>query len=122
MGDASACITVVDEVKTRVQELFDLKIESSLHTTPNTTHLCYRVANKARECEWLKFKPGRPGNSNATRRVDLLDDGLKKIQKSTITSFNNKVHDMYSGRLQPESVAEIDELPPPSFASNDDDD
>jgi hypothetical protein len=121
MGDAGACITIVDEVQTRVQTLLNLKTKSSLHTTPNTTHLCYRVANKAREYEWLKFKPGRTGNSTAMRRADLLNDGLKKIQKASILTFNKKVSDMYSGKLQPENVAEVDELPPPSFSLDDDD-
>jgi hypothetical protein len=120
MGDAGACITIVNKVQAQVQQLLNLKAESSLHTTPNTTHLCYRVANKARECEWLTFKPGRSGNDLATRRADLLNEGLKKLQKSTITSFNKKISGIYSGKLQPDDLTEVDTLPPPSFELDND--
>jgi hypothetical protein len=83
------------------------------HTKPDTTHLVWRVADKARDEELQVFKQNRCGNTKAVAVHDILALGEKKLKSSSLSTFNRKMIAMVECRLyDPEPSEDSDTLPP----------
>lgn len=118
MYKTSACLNEVKEIKEKFARTMDLPYQSKKHSDVDTSHLVWRVANKVREEGLQEFTPNRDGNRRAKPVKDLLEEGRKTIQSSTLKTFNKKWRSFVEGHsFQPdeEDLSELDDagtLPP----------
>lgn len=85
------------------------------HTKPDTAHLVWRVADKARDEELQVFRRNRHGNTKAVAVHDILTLGEKKLKSSSLGTFNRKIIAMVECRLydpEPSDLEDTDTLPP----------
>jgi hypothetical protein len=83
------------------------------HTKPDTSHLVWRVADKARDEELQIYRKNRCGNAKAVAVHDILALGEKKLKSSSLGTFNRKIFAMVNCRLyDPEPTEDTDTLPP----------
>jgi hypothetical protein len=97
LGDISAAIDYLNKIKKKVSSTLSSH-QSSTHTTPDTNHLVYRVADKIWDEELQVFREKRLGNSKVKAVVDILATGEAKLKSSSITTFNKKISAMVKGR------------------------
>jgi hypothetical protein len=108
LGDASAVVDYVQKVKKCVGTALGTSHRGSKHTTPDTSNLVWRVADKVKNLNLQTFRHSREGNEDAKPFVDILLEGEKKLKSASLKTFNKKVHQYLAG----ESVeAEVDVLP-----------
>jgi hypothetical protein len=109
LGDASAAINHVQDVKKRVGTTLSIAYHGSTHTSPDTSSKVWCVADKVKHMELQTFIPGREGNEQVKPCIDILSEGKAKLKSSSLKTFNRKIHRYLAGQ----SVeAEIDTLPP----------
>ena len=86
------------------------------HTTPDTSHLVWKVANNVKELKLLSFQLHRERypNSDAKSVTNLLDEGENKFRSSSLKTFNKKIQALNQGFAAED---EIDELGAAEFAS-----
>lgn len=89
--------------------------QGTTHTKADTTHLVWRVFEKAQAEAFEKFIKNRPGNSRMILVLNVLLSGEKKLKSSTLATFNKKIIAMKNGKALP-SELDTDTLPPPAFA------
>ena len=90
--------------------------EGRRHSTPNTSHLVWRVADKVKELELDKHQPGRSGNDKQKPTVNLIEAGEKKLISSSLMTFNKRLACMIAGNMaEAAAMAEADELPAVAF-------
>jgi hypothetical protein len=79
------------------------------HTTPDTSDLVWKVADKVRELELQIFKLQRQNhdNDNVKPVVDLLLAGEQKLKSASLATFNKKVHKLIDGHTVEEEIDEI---------------
>lgn len=107
IGDVSACLNEIDVLKTNVPKALNVPYSGKTHTTPDTSHLSWKVAKKVQALGLLTYKSNREGNEFGKLTPDLLLEGEKKLRSSSISTFNKR----YRSRQEGKSVAEeIDEL------------
>lgn len=83
------------------------------HTNPDTTHLVWHIADKAKDEELQVFKQNRHGNAKAVAVRDILALGEKKLKSSSLRMFNRKITAMVECRLyDPDPLEDTDTLPP----------
>jgi hypothetical protein len=115
LGDASAVINHVQDVKKRVGTALGTVYHGSTHSSPDTSHQVWRVAEKVKQVGLQTFHLGREENQHAKPCVDILAEGEAKLQSSSLKTFNKKIHQYLAGQ----SVeTEIDTLPPCALHTN----
>ncbi|KAK7002511.1 hypothetical protein R3P38DRAFT_3326620 [Favolaschia claudopus] len=71
--------------------------QSTGHTTPNTSHLVWRVQAKIAEEKLQVFEAGRARNAQKKPAVDILSTGEAKLKSSTLATFNKKTAALVAG-------------------------
>ncbi|PPR02842.1 hypothetical protein CVT24_002320 [Panaeolus cyanescens] len=115
LGNISASIHYIKKVKERVARTMSSSYQSKTHTTPNTDHLVWLVADDIRDKKLDVYHTNRQFNSKTTPIGDALAIGEQKLKSATLATFNRKVQAMVSGQLYvdaEEDQGEIDTLPP----------
>jgi hypothetical protein len=69
----------------------------STHSSPDTSHLIWHIANTVWDDEIQVFKENREGNLKVKVAVDILATGEAKLCSSSITTFNRKICAMVNG-------------------------
>ncbi|TFY51932.1 hypothetical protein EVG20_g10773 [Dentipellis fragilis] len=120
LGDVTACIVEFDKNQRQVCDALGTHYYGSSHTTPDTSKLVWRVADKARELGLLQSTPGREGNSFVKPWPDLYAVGERKLRSSSLDTFNKKHQNMMAGRYVTGLVDDdVDELPLVALALDD---
>jgi Family of unknown function (DUF6589) len=114
LGNISAAIDVLQDVKENVTISLDTSYRGSTHKAPDTSALVWRVANKVAEHGLHKFQGGREGNDVVKLTPDLLAIGQQRLKSSTLATFNKKVRSLIDGEIIED---EVDELPTVEFGS-----
>ncbi len=120
LGDISAAIDYLNKAKKQVSSAMKLSYQNKNHSNADTSHLIWRVANKAWDEELQAFKERRNRNSKVKAITNVLASGEAKLKSASLATFNCKICAMVEGRLYEE---EDDSLPHMSLnTSNADDD
>ena len=90
LGDISAAIDYLNKIKKKVSSTLS-SYQRSTHTTPDTSHLVWRVADKIRDEDLQVFREKRLGNSKVKAVVDILATGEAKLKFSSLATFNKKI-------------------------------
>lgn len=122
LGDISAAVDYLQKIKKQVGIGLG-RYGGTTHTTPDTSDLVWKVANKVKELELQIFKLQRQGHDNDTVKpvVDILAAGEQKLKSASLATFNKKVHTLINGHSVEE---EVDEIPGVDYGDpidNDDD-
>ena len=99
LGDISAAIDYLNKIKKKVPSALSSSYQRHSHTTPDTSHLVWRVADKLRDEELQVFREKRVGNSKVKAVVDILATGEAKLKSSSLASFNKKISAMVKGHV-----------------------
>ncbi|KAI0315754.1 hypothetical protein OF83DRAFT_1173526 [Amylostereum chailletii] len=95
IGNASACIDIIEHMKTEAGAMLGSEYAGTTHTTPEAVKdMSWRVAMKAREEGWLDFTPGRVGNQVVSAQTNILSEAAMK-----------------EGRTVDDAMFEVEELP-----------
>ena len=97
LGNISAAIDYLNKIKKKVSSALSSSYQRSTHTTPDTSHLVWRVADKIRDEELQAFRQKRFGNSKVKAVVDILATGEAKLKSSSLATFNKKISAMVKG-------------------------
>ena len=97
LGDISAAIDYLNKIKKKVSSALSSSYQRSTHTTPDTSHLVWRVADKIRDEELQVYRERRTGNSKVKEVVDILATGEAKLKSSSLATFNKKISTMVKG-------------------------
>ncbi|KAJ7016532.1 hypothetical protein C8F04DRAFT_1342897 [Mycena alexandri] len=88
LADISAAIDVIDSVKKSIAMSLDASYSGTGHTTPDTSNLVRRIANKARELKLNSFDSTRASNSTVKASVDILSAGEAVLKSASLATFN----------------------------------
>ena len=102
LGDISAAIDYLNKIKKKMSSALSSSYQRSTHTTPDTSHLVWRVADKIRDEELQVFSEKRLGNSKVKSVVDILATGEAKLKSSSLGTFNKKIFAMVKGHAYEE--------------------
>lgn len=120
LGNISASIDYLQKAKKIVAQEMSTAYQNTTHTTSDTSHLVWRIANRARDCGLQLFTRKRDGNHCGKFVTDVLVVGEAKLKSSSLATFNKKVKAMVDGRRfdinvdQDDGVElqdDVDELP-----------
>ncbi|KAJ7915105.1 hypothetical protein B0H13DRAFT_1610806, partial [Mycena leptocephala] len=108
LGNISAAIIHLQRVKKKVAAALGTKYQNTGHTTPDTSELVWRVANKVASEDLQQFEDGRANNDKCKLTVNIMLTGEEKLKSSTLATFNKKILAMIDGH---EFEDEEDECP-----------
>lgn len=92
--------------------------QSTTHTKADTSHLVWRVAEKAQAESFERFIKQRPGNSTMVANCDTLALGERKLKSSSVATFNKKITAMKNGHLYSGPMElDVDTLPKPAYGT-----
>jgi hypothetical protein len=114
LGDTSAAIDYLNKIKKKVASTLSASYQGLTHTTPDTSHLVWRVADNSQDNKIQVFKENRSGNLNVKGVVDILTTEAAKLKSSSLGTFNRKVLAMIN-RHSYEDEDEGDLIPPIQF-------
>ncbi|KAJ7206287.1 hypothetical protein GGX14DRAFT_367375 [Mycena pura] len=114
LGNISAAIAHIQAVKKKIAAVLDGAYKSTGHTTPDTSHLVWRVQQKIADEGLHEFEQGRSNNEIKKLTANILERGEAKLKSSTLATFNKKTMAMIAGHAFEE---EEDECPAMSFAT-----
>lgn len=83
--------------------------QSTTHTSPDTSNLVWRVADKVRDEELQSFK-SRVGNATVKPVTNIFTVGVAKLKSSALATFNKKVLASAEGKVY-NGEDELDLLP-----------
>ncbi|KAG6808025.1 hypothetical protein H0H92_005659, partial [Tricholoma furcatifolium] len=113
LGNLSACIVQLQEIKTRVTRSLHTDYHGSTHAERDTSELVWRVADKAAELQLQVTVPDRNSSKPAKLVPDLRATGREKFASSSLATFNKRLDGLKNGY----SVeGEADAMLPVSFA------
>ncbi len=96
-GDISTAIDYLNKIKKKVTSVLSSTYQGSTHSSPDTSHLVWHIANTVWNDEFQVFKENREGNSKVKVAVDILATGEAKLCSSSIATFNQKICAMVNG-------------------------
>ncbi|KAJ7210897.1 hypothetical protein GGX14DRAFT_534724 [Mycena pura] len=114
LGNVSASIVYLQRVKKKVAAALETAYRSTSHTTPNTSALVWRVANKVTSEGLQQFEDGRVNNASCKLTVDAMLTGEAKLKSSTLATFNKNMLLMIKGHAFEE---EDDECPTMAYGT-----
>ncbi|KAJ8522779.1 hypothetical protein ONZ45_g630 [Pleurotus djamor] len=117
LGDISAGISVLQHLKKEVNLALSVAYHGSSHSTPDTSQLVWKIANKARELNLQKSLLSRSRGNAAKCVTDILAAGEEKLRSSKLATFNRKIMAMVQCQVGDEEQEEdaSNELPPVAF-------
>lgn len=122
LGDISSTVLQLQHVKKQVTSALGGVYEGKTHTTPDTSLLVWRVANKVHELGLDNYQSGRNGNEQQKVVPDLIESGERKLVSSSLATFNKKLVCMMEGNLdEAAALTEDDELPAVAMSLDTDD-
>jgi hypothetical protein len=71
--------------------------QGTRHSTPSMSHLAWKVANNVRDDGLLNSELKRNGNKSAMLVDNLPRSGAKKLQSSTLCTFNKRTQGFIRG-------------------------
>lgn len=83
---------------------------STGHTTPDTSHLVWRVADKVCNKCLQVFQAKRQGNATSKKVIDTLALGEAKLKSSSLATFNKRFCEMRDGRTFADKIDILPEL------------
>ncbi|KAF8225632.1 hypothetical protein L208DRAFT_1268472, partial [Tricholoma matsutake] len=110
LANISTSIDILDEVQRNVAMSLEASYSGTTHTTPNTSVIVWKVADKARELKINTFISDREGNNSVKSTVDTLATGERLIKSSTLATFNKKWRNLASGIVL-EDLDDVDDIP-----------
>lgn len=117
LGNISAAIDYLKKVKKKVTTTMNSTYQSTTHTKPDTTHLIWRITEKAQAEVFEKFIKNQAGNLRIITNSNVVRSGEKKLKSSSITSFNKKIMAMKSGQSFYALELKMDTLPKPAYGT-----
>ncbi|KAJ7864090.1 hypothetical protein B0H14DRAFT_3605349 [Mycena olivaceomarginata] len=114
LGNISAAIVHLQRVKKKVAAALDAAYQNTGHTTPDTSHLVWRVQRKIAEEQLQQLQPGRSVTPGRKLTKNILVIGEAKLRSSTLGTFNKKIMAMIEGHLFEDDE---DEVPIMSFST-----
>ena len=112
LGDISGAVLHLQAVKKQLTKALGASYDGKTHSTPDTSMLVWKVANKVRELVLSKYQPGRKGNDKQRSVTNLINVGERKLLSSSLETFNKKLACMKAGNV--DEIAEMieeDEIP-----------
>ncbi|KAJ7435584.1 hypothetical protein B0H11DRAFT_1755875, partial [Mycena galericulata] len=97
LGNISAAIVHLQRVKKKVAEALDAAYRNTGHTTPDTSEMMWRVANKVKSEGLQVFEAGRVHNDRRKPTADILSTGETRLKSSSLGTFNKKILAMIAG-------------------------
>ncbi|KAJ7814578.1 hypothetical protein B0H13DRAFT_1664696 [Mycena leptocephala] len=97
LGNISAAIVHIHGVKKTVAAALNTSYQSTGHTTPDTSHLIWRVQGKVANEGLHQFNAKRTNNSRRKLVADILKTGEAKLKSSTLATFKKKTMAMIAG-------------------------
>ncbi|KAJ7356524.1 hypothetical protein DFH08DRAFT_921976 [Mycena albidolilacea] len=114
LGNISAAIVHLQRVKKKVAAALNAAYQNTGHTTPDTSHLVWRVQRKIAEEQLQQLQPGRSVTLGRKLTKNILVIGEAKLRSSTLGTFNKKIMAMIQGHLFEDDE---DEVPIMSFST-----
>ncbi|KAF7971248.1 hypothetical protein HWV62_21570 [Athelia sp. TMB] len=118
LGDISASVDYLMKIKKSVGEALG-RYSGTSHTTPNTSSLVWKVADKIRDEKLDSELRNRKSNGTAKPVKNAMVAGEKKLKSSTLKTFNLNVRKLIEGHTQIDDVE--DEMLPLGFAAPEED-
>ncbi|KAF8143857.1 hypothetical protein K438DRAFT_1632711, partial [Mycena galopus ATCC 62051] len=97
LGNTSAAIVHLQRVKKKIAAALNSTYTSAGHTTPETSHLVWRVQRKVSSEGIQQFNPARSNNTRGKLTTDISKVGEAKLKSSTLVTFNKKLLAMIEG-------------------------
>ncbi|KAJ7259360.1 hypothetical protein C8J57DRAFT_1640075 [Mycena rebaudengoi] len=120
LGNISASIVHLQRVKKKVAAALETAYRNTGHTTPNTSALVWRVADKVDSENLQQFEDGRVNNDRCKITVDGTLTGEAKMKSSTLATFNKNILSMIKGHAFEEEEDECPTMAYGTAASEDD--
>ena len=112
LGDISWAVIQLQNVKKQVLNALGASYQGKTHTTPDTSKLVWKVANKVQELMLGKYLPDHKGNDKQKLVTNLIDVGEKRLLSSTLETFNKKLVCMKAGNVDElAGMIKVDEIP-----------
>ena len=112
LGDISGAVIQLQNVKKQVLNALGASYQGKTHTTPDTSKLVWKVANKVQELMLGKYLPDHKGNDKQKLVTNLIDVGEKRLLSSTLETFNKKLACMKAGNVDElAGMIKVDEIP-----------
>ena len=112
LGDISGAVIQLQNVKKQVLNALGASYQGKTHTTPDTSKLVWKVANKVQELMLGKYLPDHKGNDKQKLVTNLIDVGEKRLLSSTLETVNKKLACMKAGNVDElAGMIKVDEIP-----------
>ena len=112
LGDISGAVIQLQNVKKQVLNALGASYQGKTHTTPDTSKLVWKVANKVQELMLGKYLPDHKGNDKQKLVTNLIDVGEKRLLSLTLKMFNKKLACMKAGNVDElAGMIKVDEIP-----------
>lgn len=121
IGNASACIHLLQHVKRQVVKVMGAAYKGTTHKSADRTPMVLRIVANAQEHKLQAEQNSRPDDGLPKRVVDILRLGSKRFEAS-IGTFNKKIELIKNGLSPDLEEDEVDTMPQPTFHTTDDDD
>ncbi|KAJ7850826.1 hypothetical protein B0H14DRAFT_2355556, partial [Mycena olivaceomarginata] len=107
IGNIFAAIVHLQRVKKKVTAALGAPYQGTGHTTPDTTHLVWRVRRKVAEEQLQALQFARSTAVPPKLTKDILALGEDLLRSSTLGTFNKKILVMIEGHLFEETEDEV---------------
>ena len=112
LRDISGAIIQLQNVKKQALNALGASYQGKTHTTPDTSKLVWKVANKVQELMLGKYLPDHKGNDKQKLVTNLIDVGEKRLLSSTLETVNKKLACMKAGNVDElAGMIKVDEIP-----------
>ena len=112
LGDISGAVIQLQNVKKQVLNALGASYQGKTHTTPDTSKLVWKVANKVQELMLGKYLPDHKGNDKQKLVTNLINVGEKRLLSSTLETVNKKLACMKAGNVDElAGMIKVDEIP-----------
>jgi hypothetical protein len=114
LGDLGACCGEMKNARDNMRENLGGTYLGSRHTTPDTSHLVWRVAEKVQDLGLHIADIYRPENKSVSLVKHTIRMGAKTLKSSTLKTWNKKLEARIQGRAynEPDRMELEDEVPP----------
>jgi hypothetical protein len=114
LAELGPCLQEIKAVKSTIKTGLKGSYQGSAHTTPDTSHLAWKVANSIEDHGLHTICPDREESERIPLVKNLIRNGSITLQRSTLETFNKKFDAYACGSEDTETLH--DELPQPDFS------
>ncbi|KAF6742703.1 hypothetical protein DFP72DRAFT_830172, partial [Ephemerocybe angulata] len=109
LGNASAAINSLEDVKKCVAKVLQLSYQSKGHSDADTRSLVWKVEKRVTEERLLTHIPNRSGNQKMKAATDIRANGERLLKSSTLAAFNKKIYAAAQGTLAETRISNDDD-------------